>query len=163
MGSKRYNYYEKVLGNAASIREKQIKATVKMKAALGAMEVANKKSDEGRTAKVKKENSAKTKAKDLWVKNLPTNTQEKKVKMKVQKQVATMNVQLAAKKATIASTKKNLANHVKLRDSLKSQIANLQGDLDKQSGKLSKEKAASAAEAAKVSTKEASMKQAIKK
>merc|ERR1712167_183953 len=59
--------------------------------------------------------------------------------------------------------KKNLANHVKLRDSLKSQIANLQGDLDKQSGKLSKEKAASAAEAAKVSTKEASMKQAIKK
>merc|ERR1712167_378523 len=126
MGSKRYNYYEKVLGNAASIREKQIKATVKMKAALGAMEVANKKSDEGRTAKVKKENSAKTKAKELWVKNLPTNTQEKKVKMKVQKQVATMNVQLAAKKAAKKMDKERLSALAKV-SSMESEMRKVQG------------------------------------
>merc|ERR1711998_450751 len=73
------------------------------------MEMTEKKKEAGTRAKVASENKAKQRVKEVWAKNMPTATQEKKMKMKVQKQVAAMNVQLAAKKAATMGSKEKKA------------------------------------------------------
>merc|ERR1711990_1374882 len=115
---KSYNYYEKVVMGEMAMKQQEKQRTAKLKSKMFAMEVASKKKEAGDRAKLAAEGKAKNRAKEGWTKNMPTPRQEKKMKMKVQRQVSAMNVQLAAKKAAKAAKKEKKEEKVMDKDRL---------------------------------------------
>jgi len=103
--SKHFNYYEKEQLGASKQQDAAAQAAARLKAAMTAQALLANKQQQARQMKMDRENKEKKRVKEVWVKNMPTRTQEKKIKARVQKQVQAMNVQLAAKKAKAEARK----------------------------------------------------------
>merc|ERR1712100_208054 len=109
-------YYEKVVMGEMAMKQQEKQRTAKLKSKMFAMEVASKKKEAGDRAKLAAEGKAKNRVKEVWTKNMPTPRQE--MKMKIQRQVSAMNVQLAAKKAAKAAKKEKKEDKVMDKDRL---------------------------------------------
>merc|ERR1711904_568083 len=84
----------------AARRERALKAARKHVAAtVKKMRERTKKKEQKATGKLARENKQKKKNKEIWLKNLPTRSQARKMKGKIQLQVDAMQVSLAAKRA----------------------------------------------------------------
>jgi len=94
-----YQFYAKEDTTAAR-RERALKAARKHVAAtVKKMRERTKKKEQKAAGKLARENKQKKKNKEIWLKNLPTRSQARKMKGKIQLQVDAMQVSLAAKRA----------------------------------------------------------------
>merc|ERR1711959_63880 len=95
-----FYYAKKVQAGPYSKAAKTKAAARKHEAAvLKTSEVANKHKEAKQQLKLTQENSQKERTKEIWLKNKPTVSQEKRMKSSIQQQVKAMNAKLASKVA----------------------------------------------------------------
>lgn len=94
-----FQFYSKEDTTAAR-RERALKAARKHVAAtVKKMRERTKKKEQKMNGKLAREDKSKKAKKEIWLKNLPTRSQQRKMKGKIQLQVDSMQVALAAKRA----------------------------------------------------------------
>jgi len=94
-----YQFYMKE-DNSKTKKERALKAARKhVRLVVKKMRERTKKKEQRESARLSQENQDKKKKKEIWVKQLPTRSQKRKMKEKVQLQVDALRVSLAAKRA----------------------------------------------------------------